>query len=270
MVLDIIGKGNVATGKAEEVRLDPVKAELDRVTPEARKFFETLHSLISTVRCRGHRAAPPWAPTRRRRALGRQFLGCQLARINTKTNETSYVPLPDKQQPYHVHVDKSTGPGPPVGRRPGDALRPQPAPGRRSICRRAVPSRATFRYSSATARRPRWCCPIQGQEGRDHDAASEPISKRWPARPSGNSPRQSLGTMSVRGCGPLSSNAGLRSAAPRAGMTAQCRPRRRNSQIQLSNSRARAQNLHAANQACVIAPVFGRRGDRRHLPSSPA
>src|SRR5260221_13340956 len=41
MVLDIIGKGNAATGKAEEVRLAPVQAELDRVTPEARKFFAT-------------------------------------------------------------------------------------------------------------------------------------------------------------------------------------------------------------------------------------
>src|SRR5436190_12293439 len=41
MVLDIIGKGIAATGKVEEVRLAPVQAELDRVTPEARKFSET-------------------------------------------------------------------------------------------------------------------------------------------------------------------------------------------------------------------------------------
>ncbi len=36
--------------------------------------------------------------------------GANLARINTKTNETTYVPLPDRQQPYHVHVDKQHRP----------------------------------------------------------------------------------------------------------------------------------------------------------------
>jgi len=36
--------------------------------------------------------------------------GANLARINTRTNETTYVPLPNKQQPYHVHVDKQHRP----------------------------------------------------------------------------------------------------------------------------------------------------------------
>ena len=36
--------------------------------------------------------------------------GANLARINTKTNETTYVPLPNGQQPYHVHVDKQHRP----------------------------------------------------------------------------------------------------------------------------------------------------------------
>jgi streptogramin lyase len=31
--------------------------------------------------------------------------GANLARINTRTLETSYVPLPGQQQPYHVAVD---------------------------------------------------------------------------------------------------------------------------------------------------------------------
>jgi streptogramin lyase len=32
--------------------------------------------------------------------------GASLARINTKTNETTIVPFPDKaMQPYHIHVD---------------------------------------------------------------------------------------------------------------------------------------------------------------------
>jgi len=36
--------------------------------------------------------------------------GANLARINTRTSETTYVPLPDRQQPYHVHVDKQHRP----------------------------------------------------------------------------------------------------------------------------------------------------------------
>ena len=36
--------------------------------------------------------------------------GANLARINTRTNETTYVPLPNGQQPYHVHVDRQHRP----------------------------------------------------------------------------------------------------------------------------------------------------------------
>jgi len=41
MIHDIIGVGDGATGKSSEIKLAPVKEELDRVTPEARKFYET-------------------------------------------------------------------------------------------------------------------------------------------------------------------------------------------------------------------------------------
>ena len=111
MVLDIIGKGNMATGKAEEVRLAPVKAELDRVTPEARKFFETYNQP-------DFNSPLPWAQGPRRMGTDKaddvlwvgNSWGANLARINTKTNETTYVPLPNGQQPYHVHVDKEHRP----------------------------------------------------------------------------------------------------------------------------------------------------------------
>jgi virginiamycin B lyase len=111
MVLDIIGKGNVATGKAEEVRLAPVQAELDRVTPEARKFFETYSQP-------DFNSPLPWAQGPRRMGTDKaddvlwvgNSWGANLARINTKTNETTYVPLPNGQQPYHVHVDKEHRP----------------------------------------------------------------------------------------------------------------------------------------------------------------
>ena len=111
MVLDIIGKGNVATGKAEEVRLEPVKAELDRVTPEAKKFFETYNQP-------DFNSPLPWAQGPRRMGTDKaddvlwvgDSWGANLARINTRTNETTYVPLPNRQQPYHVHVDKEHRP----------------------------------------------------------------------------------------------------------------------------------------------------------------
>ncbi len=111
MVLDIIGKGNVETGKAEEVRLAPVQAELDRVTPEAKKFFETYNQP-------DFNSPLPWAQGPRRMGTDKaddvlwvgNSWGSNLARINTKTNETTYVPLPNRQQPYHVHVDKQHRP----------------------------------------------------------------------------------------------------------------------------------------------------------------
>jgi hypothetical protein len=111
MVLDIIGKGIGATGKVEEVKLAPVQAELDRVTPEARKFFETYSQP-------DFNNPLPWAQGPRRMGTDKNddvlwvgnSWGANLARINTKTNETTYVPLPNGQQPYHVHVDRQHRP----------------------------------------------------------------------------------------------------------------------------------------------------------------
>ena len=37
--------------------------------------------------------------------VGYGYWGANLARINTRTHETTYVPLPGGQQPYHVAVD---------------------------------------------------------------------------------------------------------------------------------------------------------------------
>jgi streptogramin lyase len=111
MAIDIVGKGIGATGKVEEVRLAPVKAELDRVTPEARKFFETYSQP-------DFNNPLPWAQGPRRMGTDKtddvlwvgNSWGANLARINTKTNETTYVPLPNGQQPYHVHVDQQHRP----------------------------------------------------------------------------------------------------------------------------------------------------------------
>ena len=107
MTLDIIGKGDEATGKSQEVKLAPVKAEMDRLTPEARKFYETYNQP-------DFNNPLPWAQGPRRMGTDKNAdvlwvgnsWGANLARIDTQTHETTYVPLPGEQQPYHVAVDK--------------------------------------------------------------------------------------------------------------------------------------------------------------------
>jgi len=108
MTLDTIGKGDSASGKSQEVKLAPVKAELDRVDPDARKFYETYNQP-------DFNNPFPWAQGPRRMGTDKNAdvlwvgnsWGANLARIDTRTHETSYVPLPGQQQPYHVAVDKS-------------------------------------------------------------------------------------------------------------------------------------------------------------------
>src|SRR5262249_33207149 len=105
--LDIIGKGDAATGKAHEVRLAPGKDEMDRVTTETRKFYERYNQP-------DFNNPFPWAQGPRRmgtdKAPDRLWIGnswgAKLARIGTRTQETADVPLPGGQQPYHVAVDK--------------------------------------------------------------------------------------------------------------------------------------------------------------------
>ncbi|MGA7488206.1 MAG: carboxypeptidase regulatory-like domain-containing protein [Xanthobacteraceae bacterium] len=107
MTLDIIGKGDAATGKAQELRLAPVQAEVDRVSPEARSFYESYNQP-------DFNNPFPWAQGPRRMGtdknadvlwIGNSW-GANLARVDTRTHTTTYVPLPGGQQPYHVAVDK--------------------------------------------------------------------------------------------------------------------------------------------------------------------
>jgi streptogramin lyase len=108
MTLDIIGKGEGATGKAQEVKLAPVKEEWERATPEARKFYETYNQP-------DFNSPMPWAQGPRRMGTDKNAdilwvgnsWGANLARIDTRSNETTYVPLPGGQQPYHVTVDRN-------------------------------------------------------------------------------------------------------------------------------------------------------------------
>jgi streptogramin lyase len=106
MTLDIIGKGDAASGKAQEVRLAPVKDEMDRVTTDARKVYETYNQP-------DFNNPFPWAQGPRRMGTDKNAdilwvgnsWGANLARIDTRTHATTYVALPGGQQPYHVAVD---------------------------------------------------------------------------------------------------------------------------------------------------------------------
>ena len=108
MALDIIGKGDGASGAVGEVKLTPIKEELDRVSPAAMAVYDKA-------------VAPdfnspfPWQQGPRRLGTDKNAdvlwvgnsWGGNLAKINTKTNDVTYVPLPDpkSQLPYHVAVD---------------------------------------------------------------------------------------------------------------------------------------------------------------------
>jgi streptogramin lyase len=108
MVLDTVGVGDGATGKASEIKLTPIKSEADRLTADERKFYETYSQP-------DFNSPLPWAQGPRRMGTDKNAdllwvgdsWGANLARIDTHTHEITYVPLPGQQQPYHVAVDRN-------------------------------------------------------------------------------------------------------------------------------------------------------------------
>ena len=107
MTLDIIGRSADENGKAMEIKLAPVKEELDRIPADVKKFYESYNQP-------DFNGPMPFAQGPRRMGtdknadvlwIGNSW-GANLARIDTRTLETTYVPLPGQQQPYHVAVDK--------------------------------------------------------------------------------------------------------------------------------------------------------------------
>jgi streptogramin lyase len=108
MALDTIGKGDIATGKATEVSLPSMKEQMDRVTPKAREFYENYNELSFNT-------PVPWSQGPRRMGTDKNAdvlwvgnsWGSSLARIDTKTGQTSIIPFPDPAyQPYHIAVDQ--------------------------------------------------------------------------------------------------------------------------------------------------------------------
>jgi virginiamycin B lyase len=109
MALDTIGRGDIATGKATEVSLPSMKEQMDRVTPKAREFYESYNELSFNTPL-------PWSQGPRRMGTDKNAdvlwvgnsWGSSLARIDTKTMQTTIIPFPDPSyQPYHIVVDQN-------------------------------------------------------------------------------------------------------------------------------------------------------------------
>ena len=86
----------------------PSQAELDRLKPEERQFYQTFVQP-------DFNAPMPFSQGPRRMGTDKNAdvlwvglsWGGSLARIDTRTGATSYVPLPGDRQPYHVAVDRN-------------------------------------------------------------------------------------------------------------------------------------------------------------------
>ena len=105
MAMDTVYRGDVATGKTTQIKMPDVK--VDRLFGADRAFYETVSDL-------GFNAPLPWSQGPRRMGtdknadllwVGNSY-GSSWAKINTKTLETTIVPLPDPaMQAYHIAVD---------------------------------------------------------------------------------------------------------------------------------------------------------------------
>ena len=105
MAMDTVYKADIATGKAIEVKMPDVK--VDHLFGEDRAFYDKVSDL-------GFNAPLPWSQGPRRMGTDKNAdllwvcnsFGSSFAKINTKTLETTIVPLPDPtMQAYHIAVD---------------------------------------------------------------------------------------------------------------------------------------------------------------------
>ena len=107
MAFDTIGKADIATGKTVEIKLPELKSELDKLSPAQLAAYEKVTDLTN--------GSPlPWGQGPRRMGTDKNAdvlwvgnsWGSSFARIDTKTNEVTMVPFPDKaMQAYHISVD---------------------------------------------------------------------------------------------------------------------------------------------------------------------
>ncbi len=108
MIIDTINKGDVTTGKSIELKLPRLAVDKDLIGDEDRKFYESFTSP-------DFNAPVPWSQGPRRMGTDKNAdvlwvgnsWGNSIAKINTRTMETSFVTLPGPgvMQAYHVAVD---------------------------------------------------------------------------------------------------------------------------------------------------------------------
>ena len=109
MAFDTIGKADVATHSTSEVVLPSLKDEMARIPAPAKAFYDSFNELTVNNPL-------PWSEGPRRMGTDKNAdvlwvgnsWGSSLARIDTKTLQTTIVPFPDPSyQPYHIAVDKN-------------------------------------------------------------------------------------------------------------------------------------------------------------------
>ena len=109
MAFDTIGKADMTTGKTTEITLPSLKDEMARLPEAKRAFYESFDG-------RTNNNPLPWAQGPRRMGTDKNAdvlwvgnsWGATLAKIDTKTGQTSIIPFPDKAyQPYHIAVDQN-------------------------------------------------------------------------------------------------------------------------------------------------------------------
>jgi streptogramin lyase/mono/diheme cytochrome c family protein len=109
MAFDTVGKADMTTGKTSEITLPALKDEMARLPEAKRAFYENFDG-------RTNNNPLPWSQGPRRMGTDKNAdvlwvgnsWGATLARIDTKTGQTSIIPFPDKAyQPYHIAVDKN-------------------------------------------------------------------------------------------------------------------------------------------------------------------
>jgi streptogramin lyase len=108
MTIDTIGMADGATGKIGELKLPRVDINKDQMREDDRAFYEKFAPA-------DFNGPVPWNQGPRRMGTDKNAdvlwvgnsWGGSLARIDTKTMETSFVPLPGNgsMQPYHIAVD---------------------------------------------------------------------------------------------------------------------------------------------------------------------
>jgi len=109
MAFDTVGKADMATGKTSEVALPSLKNEMERIPAAAKAFYDSFND-----RTNGNPL--PWSQGPRRMGTDKNAdvlwvgnsWGATLARIDTKTLQTTIIPFPDPAyQPYHIAVDQN-------------------------------------------------------------------------------------------------------------------------------------------------------------------